>query len=1128
MVAEINFEKELVVKYLVDKLAYEHLTSSEFNSNYLMIPSVVKQFITKNNQQLCKSIIKNDFSGNEDEFWNKFMSELSYFLYGSAHNIAIQLHPKRHGGFKFLGKYSFHLYYAFDIREQDKNLYHVVRQIPFLIKDPNGKFLKISPDVGVFVNGFMVSFMQLKLQHRNQSAEHEGRGQILGDYFEAISDGVVDCLSPTMSQDVKNDLIFHATKQFHGPIHMVSMDTSAAYILRGVNRYYSDIEKELSNSKAGGDGIKKEILNNFFIDPVYVKEPGSSLIDKMEKVLFGLYDKDKIQQEILYLNHLKYDSYSVHSDGKKQIKNKNNTPSLSYPRPNQKYGVNKVINEVIKKYQNEDNPNYELERLEKKLIADNVSEALRKATLERRKAYKNNRMQYSMLLQYAAGFGKTNIICWLSLMLKDMKEISNVKAKSSGHLFDKIILLSDRVELRDQIDLAMSNMNIEKELYKEATTTEELSKYLVTFSPRIIIVNIQKFPFLKDMAEARKKLLKDKRVAIIIDEIHRSNSGKQHTEMTTLFDDIVSATSDDGITVPKKKNLIIGLTATPTDENLIRFGEYQSCLEDIKWMPLDAYTMMEAIQDGFVLDPTKGLFPVALTIKHDEQSIKDKKMPSLKHYYEDEEEYIKPVAKKVAKILVGTTYRKINGYAKGMLACYSIAAARAFYKAINEELAKLTQLPKYQRFANSKVYMVYSSTQEDHPAHKICGYDSEKAVISAFKSDKNGLMIVVDKLQTGFDEPRLHTLFLAKETKEINAVQTLCRVNRTFKSKEDCLVIDFSIDNKNISNIKNAFEKYAHIVVSNLDTYEVKLEVERMYKRILLTEAYKEFFQTFKNKSDIKIGLKMEEYIISMLKNAHSKKILIDDSELYLNYIQKMGLIENVIGLEDKYKDDHLAKFIAEFLNLIKQKLKTSTPNQKKEIVDFWLEEIGAIENHEIDIDEHNPSGIANSKLAKSKENQEEYDILNLILEKNQSEQEKEVLIANYRAKLNKLFKTMVELDDKEDERLVIRIRDLKSGFNDQEISSSFKLIFNKAKRRLKEVGMPEFIKDIADSLSIVENDFVEYILKQDKSASDHLLIAASLFVDTNNDIPFNPNQKDDLIADILKNNKWKNTDDRK
>jgi len=339
-------------------------------------------------------------------------------------------------------------------------------------------------------------------------------------------------------------------------------------------------------------------------------------------------------------------------------------------------------------------------------------------------------------------------------------------------------------------------------------------------------------------------------------------------------------------------------------------------------------------------------------------------------------------------------------------------------------------------------------------------------------------MIVVDKLQTGFDEPKLHTLFLAKETKGINAVQTLCRVNRTTKNKEDCLVVDFSIDNINISNIKNAFEKYAHVVVSDLDTYEVKLEVERMFKKILSSEPYKEFFSDFKNKSDIKLGLKMEEYVISMLKNTHSKKILIDDAELYMNYIQKMGLIENVIGLDDKYKDENLTKFIADFLNLVKQKFKTKNPSQNKEIVDFWLEEIGLIESNEISIEEELPNKIKNKKISTSENEQEEYDILNLILKRNESETEKEILMQNYRKKLDLLFNTMIELDDKEDERLVIRIKDLKSGFNDSEISSSFKLIFNKAKRRLKDDGMPEFIKDISDSISMVESDFVEYVLK--------------------------------------------------
>ena len=66
----------------------------------------------------------------------------------------------------------------------------------------------------------------------------------------------------------------------------------------------------------------------------------------------------------------------------------------------------------------------------------------------------------------------------------------------------------------------------------------------------------------------------------------------------------------------------------------------------------------------------------------------------------------------------------------------------------------------------------------------------EEDVIQDFKLAKNGLIIVVDKLQTGFDEPKLHTLFLDKEIKEINAIQTISRVNRTTKYKDECHIID--------------------------------------------------------------------------------------------------------------------------------------------------------------------------------------------------------------------------------------------------------------------------------------------------------------------------------------------------
>ena len=79
------------------------------------------------------------------------------------------------------------------------------------------------------------------------------------------------------------------------------------------------------------------------------------------------------------------------------------------------------------------------------------------------------------------------------------------------------------------------------------------------------------------------------------------------------------------------------------------------------------------------------------------------------------------------------------------------------------------------------------------------------------------MIIVVDKLQTGFDEPKLHTLFLDKEIKGINAIQTISRVNRTAKYKNDCKIVDFSYKNVNVKNIKSAFEHFSNVLVSDFD-----------------------------------------------------------------------------------------------------------------------------------------------------------------------------------------------------------------------------------------------------------------------------------------------------------------------
>lgn len=1074
MTREFYFEKDLVVKHLVDELEYREVEPNQFNSSLLMLKSEAIAFFMRTQEQICKNIIRNEYKGDTDRFWTELLAALSTYLYESNYNVSVQLHPKRHTGFKFLGQYSFTLYYAFDDVKKDQNQYQVVKQIAVVLGESKNNLI-IKPDVALFINGFLVSTLELKLQHQNQSAKTEGRGKVVGDYREAVLK-CMDLTSPHHTDTEAKKIRSERLKLFHGVIHHVAMDFSSAYVLRSLGQYLTGMERELQESRASGDATAKEILDTFLIEPTYVKREQLSSSDKMAEVLSNLYSRQALQNEVLYYNFLKYDNYSVERDGKKSVENRSNTAVLGNPRPNQKYGVDMVIANVCDKYKNENDPDYELHRLETKLKTAGLPLTKREEILNKRRAYKNNRKQYSMLLQYAAGFGKTNIICWLALQLKDLQNMSTVGSTAKDYLFDKILLLTDRVELRDQVDLAMRNMNIEKELFKEANTTAELNKYLASYSPRIIVVNIQKFPFLSDISDARKKLFAGKRVAIVIDEIHRSNSGKQHSSMTSLFDDVSDLL--DGDDADKKKNLIIGLTATPTDENLIRFGEYQSCMEDIKWMPFDSYTMNEAIADGFVMDPTKAIVPYALEIIHDEVSGDDYRLPKLEEYYEDVKNYIAPVSERVSRILLSTTYKKISGRAKAMLACYSITAARRFYTELTKQIELLTQQKEFAAYRDTKVYMVYSQNQEDTPAWTICGYTNEKETISAFRKDKNGIMIVVDKLQTGFDEPRLHSLFLAKETRGINAVQTVCRVNRVFKNKEDTLVVDFSIDNRNMANIKEAFDKYAHVTVSETDTYRIKEAVETMYSKVVASEPYSLHHALYKSATPVQTIVKTQEYVDRMLLNEYGKRSLVTDAELYLNYLQKTSLIHNVIGLEDKYTEAKMMRLCSEFINLVRQRLKNKISGSESECVDFWLEKIGKIDSHELPDIEVPQKKEKDSKL---KEGQVTtgFDILDQILALNEGADSKELLIEDYKTKLIHLFTKIKDQDDSSDERLVIRIRDMQYGHTDDEIRNSFQRLFRSSKRRLKrEDGMSDFLDEIESNLILAESDFVEFVRK--------------------------------------------------
>lgn len=148
------------------------------------------------------------------------------------------------------------------------------------------------------------------------------------------------------------------------------------------------------------------------------------------------------------------------------------------------------------------------------------------------------------------GFQKSTISISSFRLMKDLRH-------NGEWVYDKILLVVDRLQLRDQLDYMMLNMNIDKAMFVEATDQDTFVKVL-SDKRRIIVVNIQKFWELKKAIEKAGEDFTGKRVAFLIDEIHRSNTDDVHQEMFSAFDQLQDIFDEDGGFLTRgstKKNL---------------------------------------------------------------------------------------------------------------------------------------------------------------------------------------------------------------------------------------------------------------------------------------------------------------------------------------------------------------------------------------------------------------------------------------------------------------------------------------------------------------------------------------------------------------------------------------------
>ena len=460
------------------------------------------------------------------------------------------------------------------------------------------------------------------------------------------------------------------------------------------------------------------------------------------------------------------------------------------------------------------------------------------------------------LIQHSAGSGKSNSIAWLAHRLQSLHD------KNDEVIFNSVIVVTDRKILDSQLQDTIYQFDHVDGVVRPVKDGSKGLKEALNDGAKIIITTLQKFPYIYQDVEATGK-----RYAVIVDEAHSSQSGtaakklkvalsdteevlelyaqeeaKEENSKEDYEDNLVKELATHGV----HKNIsFFAFTATPKNKTLQIFGDRQ---ENGTYRAFHIYSMRQAIEEGFILDVLQNYttyqqyYKIAKKIEGDPEYDKVKGARAVSRF-----ESLHPhnIAQKTAIIIEhfrDITKKKINGKAKAMI----VTASRLHAVRYLFEFRRYIEAHNYN---DLDVLVAFSGSIEDDgqewTEEKINGI-KENQLKKYFHDDFN-MLIVAEKYQTGFDEPLLHTMFVDKKLNSVKAVQTLSRLNRTTKGKEDTFVLDFANTQE---EIQRAFQPYYEATVLESETdpnsiYDIKrmLDDFHVWQYIEVEAFAKKFYQ---------------------------------------------------------------------------------------------------------------------------------------------------------------------------------------------------------------------------------------------------------------------------------------------
>ena len=426
------------------------------------------------------------------------------------------------------------------------------------------------------------------------------------------------------------------------------------------------------------------------------------------------------------------------------------------------------------------------------------------------------------LVQHSAGSRKTNSISWLAHRLAKLHDADD------HAVFNSVIVITDRRVLDKQLQDAIYQLEHKAGMVEKIDQdSNQLANALVS-GTRIIVTTLQKFPFiLEKVGEFERG-----KYAVLIDEAHSSQGGKSATAMTNILSDmtleealeadrIAEENMDDLeekivetiIKSGKQDNIsFFAFTATPKAKTLEKFGNPG---DDGKYYAFHTYTMRQAIEEGFILDVLenyttyKTFFKIAKKIEEDPEVPSKKASKAIAKYVALHPHNIAQKTEIILEHFRQVTRHKIGGRAKAMVVTGSRLHAVKYKLAFEKYI-------KEKGYQDLKVLVAFSGTVQDQEGQtytepEMNGF-GEKELPEKFHTDEYRILLVAEKYQTGFDEPLLHTMYVDKKLDGIKAVQTLSRLNRICKGKNDTFVLDFVNEPE---AIQQAFQPYYE--VTNLE-----------------------------------------------------------------------------------------------------------------------------------------------------------------------------------------------------------------------------------------------------------------------------------------------------------------------